>query len=164
MFTKLALPFLAMQMLASATPHQHRRADGVDITNLNSNVTSTSGSGNVAAAGSLTPFGDIGVGCGINWQADVSYGGGLTAGSSDFGLGGGFNITPEVITVGAGIGLNSANASANIQFSGAKNGSIELVFESSSPIVCTPGTKDGLSVVSSMQSTKFEREDQKKTV
>ncbi|KAG9190339.1 hypothetical protein G6011_08427 [Alternaria panax] len=124
-----------MQMLASATPHQNRGADGVDITDLNKNVTSTSGFGNVAAAGRLTPFGDIGVGCGINWQAGVSYGGGLTAGSSDFGLGGGFNITPEVITVGAGIGLNSAgNASASIQFSGAKNGSIELVFESSSPI------------------------------
>jgi hypothetical protein len=64
-----------MQMLASATPHQHRRANGVDITSLTKNVTSTSGSGNVAAAGSLTPFGDIGVGCGINWQADVAYGG-----------------------------------------------------------------------------------------
>jgi hypothetical protein len=74
--------------------------------------------------------------------------GGLTAGSSDFGLGGGFNITPEVLTVGAGLGLNSANVSANIQFTGAKNGSVELVFESSAPIVCTPGFKDGKSTVS----------------
>jgi hypothetical protein len=77
MFTRFVLPFLAMQMLASATPHQHRRANGVEITSLTKNVTSTSGSGNVAAAGNLTPFGDIGVGCGINWQADVSYGGTL---------------------------------------------------------------------------------------
>ncbi|CAN9159539.1 unnamed protein product [Alternaria alternata] len=135
-------------MLASATPNQQRRANDVDITSLDKNVTSTSGVGNVAAAGSLTPFGDIGVGCGINWQAGVSYGGGLTAGSSDFGLGGGFNITPEVLTVGAGLGLNSANVSANIQFTGAKNGSVELVFESSAPIVCTPGFKDGKSTVS----------------
>ncbi|KAB2103853.1 hypothetical protein AG0111_0g7481 [Alternaria gaisen] len=148
MFTKLAVSFLAMQMLASATPNQQRRANDVEITSLDKNVTSTSGVGNVAAAGSLTPFGDIGVGCGINWQAGVSYGGGLTAGSSDFGLGGGFNITPEVLTVGAGLGLNSANVSANIQFTGAKNGSVELVFESSAPIVCTPGFKDGKSTVS----------------
>ncbi|KAF1936045.1 hypothetical protein EJ02DRAFT_506737 [Clathrospora elynae] len=126
-----------MQVLASATPHQHRRADGVAITSLDKNGTSTSGQGNVAAAG-----------CGINWQADASYGGGLQAGSSDFGLGGGFNITPEAITIGAGIGLNTANVSANIQFVGAKNGSVEMVFESSSPIVCLPGTKDGLSIVS----------------
>ncbi|CAN9449727.1 unnamed protein product [Alternaria alternata] len=148
MFTKLAVSFLAMQMLASAMPNQQRRANDVDITSLDKNVTSTSGVGNVAAAGSLSPFGDIGVGCGINWQAGVSYGGGLTAGSSDFGLGGGFNITPEVLTVGAGLGLNSANVSANIQFTGAKNGSVELVFESSAPIVCTPGFKDGKSTVS----------------
>ncbi|KAF7673299.1 hypothetical protein GT037_008622 [Alternaria burnsii] len=148
MFTKLAVSFLAIQMLASAAPNQQRRANDVDITSLEKNVTSTSGVGNVAAAGSLTPFGDIGVGCGINWQAGVSYGGGLTAGSSDFGLGGGFNITPEVLTVGAGLGLNSANVSANIQFTGAKNGSVELVFESSAPIVCTPGFKDGKSTVS----------------
>lgn len=75
MFAQFVLPFLAMQMLASATPHQHRRANGVEITSLTKNVTSTSGIGNVAAAGNLSPFGDIGVGCGINWQADVSYGG-----------------------------------------------------------------------------------------
>ena len=57
-------------------------------------------------------------------------------------------MTPGAITIGAGIGMNTANASANIQFTGEKNGSVELVFESSSPIVCTPGTKDGLSTVS----------------
>ncbi|KAI4914754.1 hypothetical protein J4E90_004786 [Alternaria incomplexa] len=148
MFAQFVLPFLAMQMLASATPHQHRRANGVEITSLTKNVTSTSGIGNVAAAGNLSPFGDIGVGCGINWQADVSYGGGLQAGSSDFGLGSGFNMTPEAIIIGAGIGMNAANASANIQFHGSKNGSVELVFESSAPIVCTPGLKDGKSTVS----------------
>jgi len=74
--------------------------------------------------------------------------GGLQAGSSDFGLGSGFNMTPEAIIIGAGIGMNAANASANIQFHGSKNGSVELVFESSAPIVCTPGFKDGKSTVS----------------
>jgi hypothetical protein len=74
--------------------------------------------------------------------------GGLQAGSSDFGLGSGFTMTPRTITIGAGIGLNTANASANIQFTGSKNGSVELVFESSAPIVCTPGTKDGKFLVS----------------
>lgn len=52
------------------------------------------------------------------------------------------------MTIGAGIGLNPANASANINFTGAKDGSIELVFESSAPIICTPGFKDGMSTVS----------------
>jgi hypothetical protein len=56
-------------------------------------------------------------------------------------------MTPGTITIGAGIGLNSANASANINFTGSKNGSVELVFESTAPIVCTPGVKDGKSVV-----------------
>jgi hypothetical protein len=74
--------------------------------------------------------------------------GGLQAGSSDYGLGSGFTMTPESITIGAGIGLNTANVSANIQFTGAKNGSVELVFESSAPIVCTPGVMDGISIVS----------------
>ncbi|KAL1793891.1 hypothetical protein ACET3X_007312 [Alternaria dauci] len=148
MFTRLVVSFLAMHMLALATPHQNRRANDVDITALDKNVTSTSGAGNVAAAGNLTPFGDIGIGCGINWQAGGSYGGGLTAGSSDFGLGGGFNITRDVLTVGLGLGIDSANVSANIQFTGTKSGSVELVFESTAPIVCTPGFKDGKSTVS----------------
>jgi hypothetical protein len=74
--------------------------------------------------------------------------GGLQAGSSDFGLGSGFTMTPGSIQIGAGIGMNTANASANIQFTGAKNGSVELVFESTSPIVCTPGMRDGKSIVS----------------
>jgi hypothetical protein len=80
--------------------------------------------------------------------ADYFPSGGLQAGSIDFGLGSGFTMTPEATTIGAGIGLNSANASANIQFTGTKNGSFELVFESTAPIVCTPGLKDGKSVVS----------------
>ena len=79
MFNKAILPFLDLQMLASAMPQQHPRASGVEITSLVKNGTSTDGSGNVAAAGNLTPFGDIGIGCGINWKADTSYGGELVS-------------------------------------------------------------------------------------
>jgi hypothetical protein len=73
--------------------------------------------------------------------------GGLQAGSIDFGLGSGFTMTPDTVTISAGIGLNSANSSANIQFTGAKNGSFELVFESTAKITCSSGVKDGKSVV-----------------
>ena len=73
--------------------------------------------------------------------------GGLQAGSSDFGLGSGFTMTPNGIEIGAGIGMNTANASASINFKGARNGSVELVFESTTPIRCTPGTRDGKSVL-----------------
>ncbi|KAH7349196.1 hypothetical protein BKA66DRAFT_293482 [Pyrenochaeta sp. MPI-SDFR-AT-0127] len=149
MFSKaVILSVLALGSISTATPFQTRQTDaGVGITNLSQNVNSTGGSGNVAAAGSLSPFGGIGVGCGINWQSDVSYGGGIQAGSEAFGLGGGFTIKPDSIEVGTGIGLNSANASANIQFSGTTTGIFELIFESSSQIVCTPGSQDGKSVV-----------------
>ncbi|RMZ67933.1 hypothetical protein GMOD_00004014 [Pyrenophora seminiperda CCB06] len=143
----ITLAFLALHMLAAATPTKQRRDDGVNITNLGKNVTLTSGTGNVAAAGTLAPFGKIGVGCGINWQDEVSYGGGLQAGSSNFGLGSGFTINPNNITIGLGIGMNAANTSASIKFTGGKNGNVEFTFESSSLIVCTPGTKDGKSVV-----------------
>lgn len=75
MFGRTTISFLALQMLAAATPTKQRKDGGVQITSLDKNVTSTSGTGNVAAAGTLAPFGEIGVGCGINWQTDVSYGG-----------------------------------------------------------------------------------------
>jgi len=43
--------------------------------------------------------------------------------------------------------MNTANASASVQFTGGKDGKVEFTFETSSLIVCTPGTKDGKSVV-----------------
>ncbi|KAF2131853.1 hypothetical protein P153DRAFT_415141 [Dothidotthia symphoricarpi CBS 119687] len=135
---------LALASVSSAYMLPKRQtSDGIAITDFNKNATSTSGIGNVAAAGTLAPFGEVGVGCGINWASNVSYGGGLQAGSDVFGLGGGYTIKPDSLELGAGIGVNSVNASANIQFSGTKNGSFELTFESSSPIICTPGTQDG---------------------
>ncbi|CAE7187838.1 hypothetical protein CFE70_006696 [Pyrenophora teres f. teres 0-1] len=153
MLGQITLSFLALQMLAAATPTTQRRDDGVIVTNLGKNVTSTTGTGNVAASGNLASFGKIGVGCGVNWQNDVSYGGGLQAGSSDFGLGGGFTINPNNITIGVGIGLNAANASASVHFTGGKDGSIELIFESSSLIACTPGIRDGKTVVTCKTAT-----------
>ncbi|KZM27257.1 uncharacterized protein EKO05_0001828 [Ascochyta rabiei] len=144
MVSQLILALTALQTLASATPSNHRqRSSGLAITSLAQTGNATNGTGNVAAAGTLPPFGDIGLGCGINWQSDVSYGGGLQAGSNDYGLGTGATVTPEAITIGVGIGLNAANASANIQFVGAKNGSFELVFESSAPLVCLQDKKNG---------------------
>jgi hypothetical protein len=62
MFTHIVIPFLALQALAFASPTVYALDNGVAITSLEKNGTSTSGSGNVAAAGSLTPFGDIGIG------------------------------------------------------------------------------------------------------
>jgi hypothetical protein len=46
----------------------------------------------------------------------------IQAGSNGYSLGSGFTLTTESITIGAGIGLNTANASANIQFKGMRNG------------------------------------------
>lgn len=56
-------------------PRQSSSGATVDINTLSKTVNSTGGTGQVAAAGTLNPFGDIGVGCGINWAEGVSYGG-----------------------------------------------------------------------------------------
>lgn len=66
--SRLALTFLSLAGLAAAA---------VDITALNKNVSATSGTGAVSAAGTLEPFGGVGVGCGINWAEGESYGGGF---------------------------------------------------------------------------------------
>ncbi|KAI5367414.1 hypothetical protein Slin15195_G025420 [Septoria linicola] len=115
----------------------------VTILELGKGKNSTGGEGFVAAGGKLRPFGDIGVACGVNWQDGVAYGGGLDAGSADFGLGGGWKITPDTMSIGAGIGINGANSSANVNFQGSKNGTFELRFESSSSFACVPSNEDG---------------------
>lgn len=74
------LTLLAVAGLASAgsllTPRQDNETKpAVEITALNKNVSATSGSGAVSAAGTLAPFGGIGVGCGINWAEGQSFGG-----------------------------------------------------------------------------------------
>jgi len=52
------------------------RDNGVHFVQVSNSTNTTSGVGQVSAAGNLSPFGDIGVGCGINWEREVSYGGG----------------------------------------------------------------------------------------
>lgn len=47
----------------------------VTILSLGNTTNSTGGEGHVAAGGKLSPFGDIGVGCGVNWENEVGYGG-----------------------------------------------------------------------------------------
>lgn len=155
--------------------------EGVKVNTLSKTSNATGGTGSVAANGNLDGFGDVGIGCGINWTKNVSYGGtpnlfpsldpssshsphlttthrpkrdltphigGLTGGSADFGLGGGFNITQNQLNVSAGIGIDPANASANFVLSATKDGKFEFVFDASSETVCTNERKDGRFVVS----------------
>ncbi|SMR54011.1 unnamed protein product [Zymoseptoria tritici ST99CH_1E4] len=111
----------------------------VEITTFGRSQNSTGGQAQVAAAGDLSPFGEIGVGCGINWQEDVSFGGGLQAGSSSFGLGGGYKIFPHSMEIGAGIGYTKSNASASITFQSSDDGSFQLTFTSTRAFACVPG-------------------------
>ncbi|CZT14405.1 uncharacterized protein RCC_00382 [Ramularia collo-cygni] len=143
-FQTAFVTLLALTYYATASHlHPRQSSGGVDINNLSKNVNGTSGTGDVSASGNLAPFGGIGVGCGINWAEGVSYGGGLQAGSSSFGLGGGYTIRPEEMEVGAGIGFTKTNSSASIQFTGSTNGTFGLTFSSSSPFVCIPSFEDG---------------------
>ena len=67
MFYPLSLILLAFH--AAATPSTaHARDNSVAITSLEKNVTSNSGTGNVAAAGKLAPFNDIGIGMWRGWE------------------------------------------------------------------------------------------------
>lgn len=68
--TPLLLLALSFSSLAVAS-------DPIAITTLEKGYNGTSGTGAVAASGYLSSFGETGVGCGINWEADVSYGGEL---------------------------------------------------------------------------------------
>lgn len=62
--------------------------------------------------------------------------GGLDAGSKDFGLGGGYRIENETISIGAGIGINPSNSSADFNLIGSTNGTFELSFRSSKDFTC----------------------------
>ncbi|KAI8937523.1 hypothetical protein NX059_005241 [Plenodomus lindquistii] len=144
----LTLVTLALTSVVTATPYKlHQRANDVTVTQLDKSSNSTGGTADAAASGNLSPFGEIGLGCGLDWKRDVSYGGGLTAGSSDYGLGGGFVIAPENITVGLGIGINPANASADINFSGTKDGQFRMELSVTGKLTCVPGLKDGRNII-----------------
>ena len=88
--------------------------------------------------------------------------GGLNAGSKDFGLGGGYKVTPTTMEVGMGIGISKfsgeaddldmatyvlssdpSNASANVNFKGSVNGTFELAFESTANFACVPSNSEG---------------------
>lgn len=72
----LSLSILALTSLATATPTPLEvRDSGVSFTGVSNSTNGTSGVGSLSAAGTLSGFGGIGVGCGVNWESDVSYGG-----------------------------------------------------------------------------------------
>jgi hypothetical protein len=62
MFGQILFSFIALQTLACANPIVNTRDSSVAITSLEKSENSTSGLGNVAAAGHLMPFGEIGIG------------------------------------------------------------------------------------------------------
>ncbi|KAK2003962.1 hypothetical protein LX36DRAFT_745122 [Colletotrichum falcatum] len=131
--------------LASAGVAPRQNAAGVDITTLNKTVEATSGTGEVSAAGTLAPFGQIGVGCGVNWEEGQSYGGGLQSGSDSFGLGGGFNITEDKMTIGLGIGLvGSQGLNTSVNYEVSTNGSATITFTSTKGLTCQQTTINGL--------------------
>lgn len=69
------LAVLALAHSVAASHLQPRQSPSLDIVSLTKDVNATGGKGNVAAAGQLLPFGEVGVGCGISWAEEVSYGG-----------------------------------------------------------------------------------------
>ncbi|PVH93813.1 hypothetical protein DM02DRAFT_473221, partial [Periconia macrospinosa] len=109
-------------------------------------INSSAGTANIAAAGTLEPFGGIGLGCGINWEQGVSYGGGLQAGTSLAGLGAGFTATPDGVDIGLGIGTSSVNT--NTTYSVASNGSVSFTFTSTGSLQCVDTTIDGMKGIS----------------
>ncbi|KAK1590223.1 uncharacterized protein LY79DRAFT_580163 [Colletotrichum navitas] len=143
--TRSIWTLIALAGLASAELAPRQATAGVDITTLNKNVSATSGTGAVSAAGTLGPFGAIGVGCGINWAEGKSYGGGLQSGSDSFGLGGGFTITEDTMTIGLGIGINGPQGfNTSVNYEASTNGSASVIFTSTKGVTCQETTVDGL--------------------
>lgn len=67
--------FVAFAGVATARLQYRGSASNVTILSIGKSNNSTGGEGFVAAGGKLSPFGDIGAGCGVNWQDGVAYGG-----------------------------------------------------------------------------------------
>ncbi|KAK2021758.1 hypothetical protein LX32DRAFT_646129 [Colletotrichum zoysiae] len=136
---------VALAGLASAGLAPRSDTPAVDITTLSKNVSATSGTGAVSAAGTLEPFGTIGVGCGINWAEGKSFGGGLQTGSDAFGLGGGFTVTEDTMTVGLGIGVNIPQSfNTSVSYVASRNGTASITFTSTKGVTCKETTVDGV--------------------
>ncbi|KAK2049665.1 hypothetical protein LZ31DRAFT_572556 [Colletotrichum somersetense] len=136
---------VALAGLASAGLAPRSDTPAVDITTLSKNVSATSGTGAVSAAGTLEPFGKIGVGCGINWAESTSFGGGLQAGSDAFGLGGGFTVTEDTMTIGLGIGVNIPQSfNTSVSYVASTNGTAIVTFTSTKGVTCQETTVDGV--------------------
>ncbi|KAF4827321.1 hypothetical protein CGCTS75_v008345 [Colletotrichum tropicale] len=141
-FVKL-FAFAGLASAGILSPRQNT-TPAVDITALTKNVTATSGTGAVSAAGTLSPFGGIGVGCGINWAEGQSFGGGLQSGSDSFGLGGGFTITKDTMNIGLGIGINPIKFNSSVNYEASTNGTVTMTFTSTTAIKCEETTVDGV--------------------
>ncbi|OLN96047.1 hypothetical protein CCHL11_03349 [Colletotrichum chlorophyti] len=140
----LTLAGIASASAVAPRQGQNESPPAVDITALSQNVSATSGTGAVSAAGTLQPFGGIGVGCGINWAEGQSFGGGLQSGSEAFGLGGGFTVTKDTMNIGLGIGINPINFTSSVAYEASTNGTVSLVFTSTTPIKCEETTVNGV--------------------
>lgn len=76
MFSEI-VGLLALSGASAAASIQQRvfPASNVTVVSLDKTTNSTGGEGHVAIAGVLSPFGNIGAGCGVNWDDGVAYGG-----------------------------------------------------------------------------------------
>ena len=72
----LTISTLAALGAAAANVNGMRvRSNPVDITSDVKQINTTAGNVGVSAAGKLSPFGNMALGCGINWAQDSSFGG-----------------------------------------------------------------------------------------
>ncbi|KAH8600033.1 hypothetical protein B0O99DRAFT_347787 [Bisporella sp. PMI_857] len=122
-------------------------ASNVTITALTKNESATTGSGAVSAAGPLSPFGTVGIGCGINWQEGQSLGGGLQAGSDIFGFGSGVTIGTGTMEVGLGVSVIPSNISSTVSVAASTNGTVVVTFTSTNGFRCDEVTVDGAKTV-----------------
>jgi len=70
-------PVLVATLAAAAVSLVTADDAGLKIVDLSQSGDSSTGTGQISAAGSLEPFGGMGLGCGINWAKDSSFGGNL---------------------------------------------------------------------------------------
>ncbi|EEB96069.1 hypothetical protein MPER_04859 [Moniliophthora perniciosa FA553] len=138
---------LAVATSASASLVSRDGGDSMKINVSGPTFNVSHGNAGLSASGVLNPFGQIGIGCGVSYDAassgkDAQYGGGLNAGTPSYGLGGGFAISDKNMTVGFGIGAPK-NVSADTNVVITKEGKIDFTFVSTQPITCADTTIGG---------------------